>query len=40
MKKEKRFRMEEYEFDPGVIIDGIPAPEILQALEQQRIAYG
>ena len=29
----------EYEFDPGVIIDGIPAPEILQALEQQRIAY-
>lgn len=30
----------EYEFDPGVIIDGIPAPEVLQALEQQRIAYG
>jgi len=26
-----------WEFDPGVIIDGIPAPEILQALEQQRI---
>lgn len=31
---------EEFEFDPGVIIDGIPAPEVLQALEQQRIAYG
>jgi hypothetical protein len=29
----------EYEFDPGTIINGIPAPEILQALEQQRIAY-
>ena len=29
----------EFEFDPGVIIDGVPAPEILQALEQQRIAY-
>ncbi len=28
----------EFEFDPGVIIDGIPAPEILLALEQQRIA--
>jgi hypothetical protein len=29
----------EYELDPGTIIDGIPAPEILQALEQQRIVY-
>ena len=27
----------EWEFDPGVIIDGIPAPEILLALEKQRI---
>lgn len=29
----------EIEFDPGVIIDGIPAPEILVALEQVRIKY-
>lgn len=26
-------------FDPGVIIDGIPAPEILVALERQRIGF-
>ena len=28
------------ELDPGVIIDGIPAPELLVALEQQRIGFG
>ena len=27
----------EWEFDPGVIIDGIPAPEILVALEKMRL---
>lgn len=35
----EHYHIEEFEFDPGVIIDGIPAPEILLALEQQRIRY-
>lgn len=28
------------EIDPGTIIDGIPAPELLVALEQQRLKFG
>ena len=38
----KLYYAEEFdlELDPGVIIDGIPAPELLVALEQQRIGFG